>query len=365
MIYFGGILIMKYINFLYKQSGWRLTGMSLALVICASLAFSSCASSGGASGGPNWTRNPYNKYNKKTDVAAVGTGNNRQDAEKKAFGNLVAVFGQSIKVNEKLIESYQEAVKGGVTSSIGKTSYDSTISTAAGMDSLVGAEIGEVWDDGKGTVYAVAVLNKEKAIQTYSNMIKSNKEMIDKLVNMSDKEKYTLDGFGRYQFAAIVADMNISYGNLLSQIGAPKLAQGLKKGNDYRIEATNITKDIPVTIKVNKDRDGRIAGAFAKAFTELGFKVGGNSRYVFNVNIVITSTGSQVKKAKIKLTANLTDTGQKGRTVMPPYTFDLTGEGDFTQSGAEDLAFRDAEKKINKEYKQELSNGLSRMYQTK
>ena len=334
----------------------------VAVICCVFLVFFDCASTG-SNGAPGWTRSPYIKYNKQTDVAVVGTGGNRQEAEKKAFANLAAFFGQSIKIDEKIIESYQEAEKNGITTSFGSTYAESSITTAAGIDSLVGAEIGDVWDDGKGLIYAVAVLNKSRAAQIYPNMIKANKEMIEKLVNMPDEDKSTLDGVARYKFAAVVADINISYGNLLSSIGVPELAKGLKKGGDYRLEAENIIKTIPVDIVVENDKSERVCGAFAKVFSDLGFIIRGNNpRYALKVKIIISPVeipASPHKWTRIELSANLTDIGQR-RVVLLPYNFsDRTGHS--TQLEAENRAYIEAERRINEEYKNLLSGYLSRM----
>jgi len=159
-------------------------------VFCLLLALSACTTinaqnKGSSKGAPDWIRDPYKKFDEKTNVAAVGVGNSRQAAEKDALGKLVAIFGQSIQVDERISTSYREAVQSGAAASWSEnTAIDNSIATSAGMDSLVGAEIGETWFDGKTNYYAAAVLNKTKALQTYSNLIKVNQAMIDNLVNM-------------------------------------------------------------------------------------------------------------------------------------------------------------------------------------
>jgi len=223
------------------------------LGICMVLALFACATDGPAVAGeggpskggePEWVRDPYKKYDKNANVAAVGDGSSREIAEKSAMANLVKVFGQEIQVDEKVSVLYQEASKNGVTANWSEnTTVDNTIATTAGLDSLVGAEIGEVWNNVRGQHFAVAVLNKAKAAQVYTNMVKSNQTMISDLTTMNDTQKNSLDGYSRYQFAAMIADINISYGNLLSFIGAPM--QGLKKGDDYRLEASNIASPRP------------------------------------------------------------------------------------------------------------------------
>jgi len=338
-------------------------------VFCLLAAFFACMTvnaqnkGGSNTGAPDWTRDPYKKFDPKTDIAAVGIGNSRQTAEKDALAKLVAIFGQSIRVDEKITTSYREAMQSGAAASWSEnTALDSSIVTSAGMDSLIGVEIGDVWYDGKTNYYAAAVLNKTRALQAYSNLIKVNQAMINNLVNMSAADKNSLDGFARYQFAAVLSDITFSYGNLLASIGAPAFAQGLKKGDDYWLEAQNITKAIPIGITVKNDKSGRIQGAFAKAFADLGFRSGGtNSRYVLTVDITtspVELANQKNKFTRIEVTANLTDTSLN--TVLFPFNFN-SREGHTSQSEADNRAYAAAERQINEEYKDLLSDYLSQL----
>jgi len=288
----------------------------------------------------------------------VGSGDSRESAEKSAFGNLVGIFGMSIQVDEKVSESYEEAVKSGAAAAWSQnTAVNTSIITSAALDSLVGAETGEVWHDGKGLYYAVAVLNKAKAAQIYTDMIKANQAMIDNLVTMSEAEKSTMDGYARYKFAAVIADISFSYGNLLSVIGRP---QNLKRGDDYRLEARNIAASIPVGLSVKNDKSGRIEGAFAKALSELGFRsTGGSTRYTLEVNIVTSPVdlpASQNVFTRIEMNANLTDkvTG----AVLVPFAFN-SREGHNSQAEADNRAYAAAERKINQDYAGLLDSYLS------
>ena len=334
------------------------------LGLCLPMLFPGCGTSNAASGGknnqPEWVRDPYTKYDRQTNVAAVGTGSSREAAEKSAFGNLVSIFGQSISVDEKVSVSYQEAVKNGVAASWSEnTALDSVISSSASLGSLVGAEIGDVWDDGRN-FYAAAFLNKPRAIQVYSGIVSSNQKMIEKLVNIPSAERNTLDGFARYQFAATVAEMTAPYVNLLSVIGGP--AQGIKFADDYRLEAYNITKAIPVNLRVRNDASGRVGGAFAKALSGLGFQSGrSNSRYLLDVNVITSPAviaNSQFKWTRIELSANLVDT--VNGTVLLPYNLN-SREGHISQAEADNRAIIAAERQINEEYAGLLSDYLSRL----
>ena len=326
------------------------------------LLFLACAGSGIANNQPDWVRDPYIKYDRQANFAAVGDGSSREAAEKSALGNLVAIFGQNIKVDEKVVVSYQQAVRNGVAANWSEnTAVDSMISISAGFDSLVGAEIGDTWNDGKGYFAAVVVLNKANAIRIYPDIIKSNQTMIDNLVNIPATEQNTLEGYARYQLAATVADMTIPYANLLSVIDGPP--QVVKSGEDYRLKALDIAKAIPVALRVRNDMAGRIEGAFAKALSDLGFQSGGNdSRYALDVNIITTAVefpNDERKWTRINVTANLVDSNSG--TVLFPCNFSPPREGHTTQALADNRAYMAAEQRINDEYARLLSAYLNQL----
>jgi hypothetical protein len=309
---------------------------------------------------PDWVRDPYTKYDEKANVAVVGMGNSRDTAEKDALGKLVSIFGQSIQVDQNTATTFQQAEKNGVIAnwSENTTNY-SAVNTSTEMDALVGAEIGEVWNDA-ADYFAIAYLNKAKASLIYTEMVKSNQMMIDNLTNMAPAEKNTLNGGVRYKFAATVADMTNSYVNLLSFIGSP--VPFLKKGEEYRLEANDIAKSIPIGIRVQNDKSERIEGAFAKVFSDLGFRKGDNaSPYVLEVNIVtspVDIANQPNKFTRIELKANLIDT--KSRATLLPYNFN-SREGHVSQSEADNRAYTAAVRKINEEYVEIFEEYISQL----
>jgi hypothetical protein len=346
-----------------KMLSCKLFFCTLALPLIFTACVSSDAARPGAAAGdmPDWVRDPYTRYNRQTSIAVVGSGSSREIAERSAFGNLVAFFGQYIELDERASERYQEAVRDGVTIAWSvNTEVDTMIARYARFDSLVGAEIGDVWDDGT-SFFAVAVLNRNSAIQIYSDIARSNQRMIDNLLNIPPGERNTLEGFARYQFAANVADMTAPYLNLLSVIGAPPL-QGFRSGNDLRLEALGITRAIPVKLRVQNDRAGRIHGAFARALSDLGFQSGGSySRYMLDVNVSTTPleiANTPHSWTRIEVSANLVDSSVG--TVLLPFNFN-SREGHNSQAEADNRAIMAAERRINAEYASLLGDYLNRL----
>ena len=312
---------------------------------------------------PDWVRDPYTRFDRQTYLAAVGSGNSRTAAERDALGRLVSIFGQSIQVDERIVDSYRQAVGSGAAASWAHTTtIDTAIVASAGMDTLIGAEIRDFWADGRGNNFAVAVLNIPRARQIYSEVLRANKEIIDGLTSMPLSERNSIDGFSRFQFAAVFADMNISNGEVLSVLGAPQYAKGLRRGDDFRREANEIARAIPIRINVRNDMAGRIESAFAGVFSELGFNTGGaNPRYLLNVDVLaqpVDQARQNVVFTRLEVTANLIDT-RNGSTLLP-YNFNLR-EGHRNQSEANNRAFAVAERRISNEFRDIMSAYMSRL----
>jgi len=342
------------------MSGKKLLALSSCfLCLILPLLLPACVGAANANSGrwPDWVRDPYAKYNRQAYVAAVGGGSSRETAEKSALGNLVAVFGQRITVDESVSVSYRQAVRNGdIAKWSENTGFESLITTSAGIDSLIGAEIGEIWNDGS-EYYAVAVLNKAKAIQTYSSIIGANEAAIANLIDLTIDEKNSFEGYARYGFAAMIADMMAPYVNLLSFIGgvAPS---GLKSGGEYRLEAFNIKSAIPIGLRVRNDNSKRIESAFAKALSDSGFHAG-SSRYVLDVDIAASEVeiaNNIFKWTRIVVSANLIDTFS-GTSILP-YSFNER-EGHTSQAEADNRAYMAAERRINEEYAKLFDEYLS------
>ncbi|MDR2659162.1 MAG: LPP20 family lipoprotein, partial [Spirochaetaceae bacterium] len=169
---------------------------------------------------PAWVSSPYSVYDKNLYVAAVGSGDNRASAERAAFAALTSVFGQSIEAEFSNLTNYSEAVQNGSIVVSENNAVREAVKTSSMMDSLVGAEIAGVWQDGGDRLwYAAAVLDKKKAAGLYAGLISGNLRIIDDITNIPEAEANTIEAFSRYQLAAAVADANELYGNLLSVLG--------------------------------------------------------------------------------------------------------------------------------------------------
>ena len=327
----------------------------LALASCATAAIPVAQMQRAAE--PEWTRagGLHPRFSSQMYLTAVGYGNSRQAAEMDAFRALVSIFGVDVQADVRLAEGFRGTEGGGGH----QVDFGSEIVLGAGMENLIGAEIGDRWDDGRRDHFALAVLNRARATQVYSEMIRANQDLIASLTNLPPGDRNSFDGFSRYQSAAAIADMNATYAAVLSAVGSPQYAQGLRTGDDLRRDAQQIAAAIPIGINVRGDRAGRIQGAFASAFAGQGFRTNpGSQRYMLNVDIVLLPADFQGPNvfARMELSANLVDA--RTGTVLLPFNFNLR-EGHRSQSEAEHRTFLVAEQRIERDYGAMLANYLA------
>ena len=315
---------------------------------------------------PAWVNDVYSAYSRSQYIAATGFGRDRATAEGNALASVSAFFGQSVQIERVAASSYQQAIVNGVMEGwIDTAEMRSNIKSTAFMDNLMGVEIKEVWFDSRNTYYAVAVMEKSNAIAIYTRLIQANLNVINNLITMTPAEKNSLSGAIRYRFAAAVADVNTSYHNVVVLLEGRPITS-VTSGDSYRVEAQNIIKTIPIGIRVDNDRNGRLFSAFARCFADWGFEAANantvsNIRYVLDVRAALSPVNLPNNSnifSRIELTTSLTDTNLG--IVLVPYSFN-SREGHVTQAEAENRAFTAAERNINDVFASLLSDYLTQL----
>jgi hypothetical protein len=300
---------------------------------------------------PRWVNNPYSDYPQNRYIAAVGSAKNRSDAEKSAFAALSAFFGLSVKSDSAVATVYSQAVTNGIVFVSEKTAVIETIVTAASLDNLIGAEIGNVWEDGRGTVYALAYLEKERTVFIYTELIRINQKNIENLVSMNAAQKNTFDGYARYKLAALIADMNAHYALIVSLAGGTTASLNMTGADTLILDAANIIKNIPVGFNVKGDVNGRVRDAFAKALSGEGLRTQGNNPpYILEINIDMGEArfpNNNFIFCRYTLSANLIERAT-GSVLFPFNITDREGHTSYTE--AQNRAFISMEKTINEKY---------------
>jgi len=323
--------------------------------------FPACKSAPAQKTEPAWVSDPYASYNRAVYLAAVGYGTGRDAAEKAALSNLTSIFGQSITSESKTNYTYSQAVQASSSVWAEKTDIAQAVKTSTAMDTLIGVEIKDVWKSPDGTWYASAVMERAKTSLIYSELIQQNLATISALTNLGAAEKQSLEGFMNYYRASSLADANQVFATVRNVIiPGSMMGENLKTGNDYRVEASSIARNIPIAVNVRGDRQNRIKGAFSGALTRAGFRTGdSSSRYALTASLFLEEVNFQnnpYRWSRYVVDANLTDTSTG--VILFPYNIN-DREGHTSLSEAENRAIRAAETKISAEYLNALEAFLS------
>lgn len=317
---------------------------------------------GGAA--PAWVSNPKSVYPESKYLSSVGYGPDRESAEKDALGDLTAVFGQSVQGATTAGYNYQQAVSNGLLSAEENRELDTVVKTSFAMDTLIGVEIDTVWFNGHDTYYAVAVMDRQKCSVLYRDLIESNFDIISTLTeSLTSEQRNSFVGLSNYKMAAVIADANAAFINVLSVLDPPQAAplrQKARPGEEYRIQAGRITRTIPVSVTIDNDYSGRIKGAFSEVYADAGFQTGGiDAPYQLQVSVSLEEAvlGENPNKFfRYAISANLVE--KSTDQVLIPYN--ISGrEGSVSISEAQNRTLRTIEQKIRADYAGTLEEYLA------
>jgi hypothetical protein len=298
---------------------------------------------------PEWTLNPSSVYDENRYISAVGYGGDRASSEKDALGALTAIFGQSVQGQTQTGYTYNEATNEE------NREIDSLITTTFSVDTLIGAEIDDVWFDGNNTYYSIAVMDKFKSSMLYGDLIESNLQTIRTLTeSLTGEEKNSFAGYRNFNKAALIADENAACINVLSvlnQASASAYRIESQPADEYRMQARQITRNIPVYITIDQDYAGRIKGVFSEMYSAMGFQTGGeNAPYELHISTILEEADLPANPSKfMRYTVNASLVEKSTSQVLFPYN--LSGrEGSVSVSEAQNRTLRVIEQKVKDTY---------------
>ena len=314
---------------------------------------------------PEWVTSPSKVYPSDKFLNYVGSSSDRNTAEINALKGLASVFGQAIKSESNSSSRMEQAKADGI---VAKTTnvqtFSQDVKRVVDVDNLIGAETKDFWlDSANSTWYAVAVLDKSKASDIYSEMIKKNSIALSTLKKNSEKELRSLEGFAAYDFAEEIAVENENHLKKMSIIN-PSAVSGLEQycpsSKNIHAKKMEIAKNIPICVKTSNDEYGRFKEAFVHAVSECGFKgtLDDSARYVLTAKFEFERSDTSDKKTvRCRYNAESYILDKKNSHQLVPFT--ISGrESAVEYSEAKVKAEKKLESKIKTEFKQKFSDYL-------
>ncbi|MDR1444626.1 MAG: LPP20 family lipoprotein [Treponema sp.] len=302
---------------------------------------------------PAWTDNPSALYPDSRYVSAVGIGRDRRRAESAALGALAAYFKQSI-TSSITINDAEIQVNGGSASA---SFMSQSIEAVAALDTLIGAEIKNTWEDANGNWYAAAVMEKAKCRGLYS-------AELDKAI---DEIGVLIDTLYGVSFETIAKCKRAQ--GILGQAGVHAQILAMLDGPNRQGEVSRLAlpvadvlaeaRTIPVDVRVTGDTGGRFRAAFAGAFTAAGFRTGNrNSRFALEAKVTMSpAPQNRFFNTRYTVDAVLKDT-QTGAEI---FTYNAANRESHvaSQADADNRAVIGAERTIVEEFPKTLQEYLN------
>lgn len=269
---------------------------------------------------PVWVTSPSATYPENEYIVELGMGSSQKEADNKAIEGLAAIFNRSISSKTDSSLSYRENA-GGVDK---MKSINQQVSVSTSIKDLIGVEIKERWKSKDGNFYALAVLNRQKAITIYSEKAKLCSFAIDESLNVPNDEKGTFHEYFRYVSATSKAYEMALYNAYLSVLNPAfsLVIEGDYNPDKLKLETSSIAKNILVEVRVSGNwTDKRFKPIFEKVFSSRGFTIAKTSgaRYVLDVKLEL---GEESKLSdnrlmiRYSLTSELLDTAT-GDSFLP------------------------------------------------
>jgi hypothetical protein len=301
---------------------------------------------------PLWTDNPSAEYPNRLYASAVGIGRDRRRAENAALGALTAYFKQSITSTITMTDSEWQVNN----SSISESFMSQSIEAVAALDTLIGAEIKNTWEDGNGNWYAAAVMEKAKCRDLYSGEIDKAIDEIDVLIDTSHGVSFeTIAKCKRAQGILGQADV---YALILAMLDGPNRQSELSQLVFPIAGVLAEARNIPVDVRINGDTEGRFRAAFAGAFTAAGFRTGNrNSRFALEAAVTMSAAPqNRFFNTRYTIDAVLKDT----QTGAELFTYNAANRESHvaSQADADNRAIIGAERKITEEFPKILQEYL-------
>jgi hypothetical protein len=176
---------------------------------------------------PLWVDQPSAVYPEQLYLSAVRSGQDRTTAENNAKSELIAYFRQSIR-------SYTSIIDIGIQQngrSESSTSVQQMIQAEAAMDSLIGVEVKNPWNDARGGTgwWAVAVMDKARGRDSYTSELNKTVAEINLLLNAA--EEISLESMAQCRAAQEKLIQAETYALVLSLLDGPNRQSELSNLN--------------------------------------------------------------------------------------------------------------------------------------
>jgi hypothetical protein len=301
---------------------------------------------------PDWVYSVPADYPDSAYLTAVGYASTREGAESNAVASVGRTIRQTIQAQTVAQEGFTQSDGNYSTN----TAFSGTVNTSADLQNISGVTIKEVWNDGKGTVYAFAVLDRNESGRFYRTQIEKNAEVINSQILYASDNAESFEAVGALGRATKLAEENAESLNILSAVN-PMMYRlvSLDYGSAEKVRefSQQIFERIQIAIVISGDKNNLVGSAFAEAITAVGispqFAQTGVYPYVLKVNVIFEDVGLVGNYQAVRYVVDTALTDVRNSKVLLPLT--ISGrESHINQQEAQTRAYRTIQSEVAKQF---------------
>lgn len=317
----------------------------------------SCASSSKVA--PEWVTNPESLYNSKEYLWAVGSGADRKAAENDALSLLV----RSIQQNVLATTEANKTLSGNVNSGYDMNyDYSSSVVTASSIKEIPGITFPQTWIAENGTVYTLALLNRQEAGRYYRQKIADLTAVVESEIVFASAHKGTFAALNALQNAVQAAWENQGYIDTLAGIHSDMyrlVSLDYESAQAVEVLATRQKENIMVAVEIEGDSNGRIASVFESTLADLGLRITSASEptvaYLFQGKVIMEPLKLDNKYEYARFVLDIDLIEKASGKILFPYT-ENGREAHVSYAEATQRAYRTMEDMLEKEFVPQFLN---------
>ncbi|MFA6542673.1 MAG: LPP20 family lipoprotein [Bacteroidota bacterium] len=224
---------------------------------------------------PAWIDNPQSQYSSAKYLSAVGGGDTRKSAESDAAAKLTMIFQSTIRAEQAVTDRYKELFTSPQNSTYEQQSEVTKNTSISSGETLYNFQIAETFTDNLGKTYALAVIERGPTAEIYEKKIAENEKVMTAYVNAFTGASDPVEKYASINAAAVFSTMNESLKKQLLIIMPGQTVQPAPGYDDVTIRSllNGARKNIPFSISIANDPDGKAVSILKEMLTEMGFVV--------------------------------------------------------------------------------------------
>lgn len=313
--------------------------------------FAGCSSTSNVA--PEWVTNPEALYSSRDYLWAVGSGGDKKGSENDAL----SLLAQSIQQNVVATTEARKTLDGNEDAgyNVGYD-YSGQVMVVSNIKDIPGVAFPKTWIAGNGTVYTLALLNRQEAGRFYRQKISDLTAVVESEIIFATNNEGTFKAFAALQNATEAAWENQGYVDTLAGIHPDMyrmVSLDYVSAQAVEVLAARQKEKILVAVDVDGDSNGRIASILESSLTELGLNVfegdEATAAYLLHGNIVMEPLDYDNKYEYVRFVIDI-DLIEKetGKTLFP---YSKNGrEAHVTHGEAVQRAYRTLEDALEDEF---------------